>query len=86
MSRASPQATPAQRDLLLTHLGDPDLDACTVEELRAVLVETGARDAVESLIDELTDRASAALAGAGLAEPGATMLGLLARAAVERTA
>jgi geranylgeranyl diphosphate synthase type I len=51
-----------------------------------VLVETGARDAVESLIAELTDRASAALARAGLAEPGATMLGLLARAAVERTA
>ncbi|MFD4991391.1 polyprenyl synthetase family protein [Cellulosimicrobium cellulans] len=84
--RALAAATPAQRDLLLTHLGDPDLDARTVEELRAVLVETGARDAVESLIAELTDRASSALAGAGLDEPGATMLGLLARAAVERTA
>ncbi|WP_454729456.1 polyprenyl synthetase family protein [Cellulosimicrobium protaetiae] len=84
--RALAAATPAQRDLLLTHLGDPDLDARTVEDLRAVLVKTGARDAVESLIDELTDRASAALAGAGLAEPGAAMLGLLARAAVERTA
>jgi len=84
--RALAAATPAQRDLLLTHLGDPDLDASTVEDLRAVLVETGARDAVESLIAELTDRASSALADAGLAEPGATMLGLLARAAVERTA
>ncbi|WP_313662993.1 polyprenyl synthetase family protein [Cellulosimicrobium cellulans] len=84
--RALAAATPAQRDLLLTHLGDPDLDAGTVEELRAVLVETGARDAVESLIAELTDRASSALAGAGLGEPGAAMLGLLARAAVERTA
>lgn len=84
--RALAAATPAQRDLLLTHLGDPDLDARTVEDLRAVLVETGARDAVESLIAELTDRASSALAGAGLDEPGATMLGLLARAAVQRTA
>ncbi|WP_233140079.1 polyprenyl synthetase family protein [Cellulosimicrobium sp. KWT-B] len=84
--RALAAATPAQRELLLTHLGDPDLDPATVEDLRAVLVETGARDAVESLIAELTERAAAALDGAGLAEPGATMLALLARAAVERTA
>jgi geranylgeranyl diphosphate synthase type I len=84
--RALASATPAQRELLLTHLGDPRLDAATVEELRDVLVATGARDAVETLIDELTARASAALDTAGLAEPGATMLARLARAAVERTA
>lgn len=84
--RALAAATPAQRDLLLAHLGDPGLDAATVEELRGVLVQTGARDAVETLIDELIARASTALAAAGLAEPGATTLGLLARAAVERTA
>ena len=84
--RALAAATPAQRALLLAHLGDPELDASTVEELRAVLVETGARDAVETLIAELTEQAADALDLAGLAEPGATMLGLLARAAVERTA
>ncbi len=84
--RALAAATPAQRELLLAHLGDPGLDPTTVEDLRGVLVETGARDAVEALIDELTARASAALDAAGLAEPGATMLARLARAAVERTA
>jgi geranylgeranyl diphosphate synthase type I len=45
-----------------------------------------AEESVERGLAELTDRASSALAGAGLDEPGATMLGLLARAAVERTA
>ena len=84
--RALARATPAERDLLLRHLGDPAMDAATVDRLRDVLVGTGALASVEALIDELTERAASALAEAGLDEPGAEVLGLLADAATRRTA
>lgn len=84
--RALRAASPTERDLLLSRLGDPHLDEDAVARLREVLVRTGALRSVEGLIDELTERASAAVGTARLAEPGATMLGMLARAAVERAA
>ncbi|WP_253182126.1 polyprenyl synthetase family protein [Cellulosimicrobium cellulans] len=84
--RALGAASPTERDLLRSRLGDADLDEATVERLREVLVRTGALASVETLIDELTSRAFDALGSAQLAEPGATMLGMLARAAVERAA
>lgn len=86
VSRALRTATPTQRALLLESLGDPDLDQDTVETLRGVLVETGAVDAVERLIADLTDEAFAALDAAGLASPGTEMVAELARAAVQRSA
>lgn len=84
--RALGAASPTERDLLRSRLGDADLDEAAVERLREVLVRTGALASVETLIDELTSRAFDALGAARLAEPGATMLGMLARAAVERAA
>ncbi|WP_265521415.1 polyprenyl synthetase family protein [Oerskovia flava] len=86
VSRALRGATPAQRALLLGSLGSPDLDQGRIDALREILVDTGAVDAVELLIDELTQVALAALAAADLHEPGASMVAGLARAAVERAA
>ena len=51
-------STPAQGASLRRHLGDPRLDAASVEELRRVIVETGALTEVERLIDSLVDEAS----------------------------
>ncbi|OLT49524.1 polyprenyl synthetase [Cellulosimicrobium sp. CUA-896] len=82
--RALGAASPTERDLLRSRLGDAGLDEAAVDTLRGVLVRTGALGSVETLIDELTAQAFDALATAHLAEPGATMLGMLARAAVER--
>ena len=84
--RAAAAASPEDRALLLDRLGDPDLDAATVDLLRGVLERTGALASVEALVDELAAQASDALAASGLDEPGATMLGRLARAAVARVA
>jgi geranylgeranyl diphosphate synthase, type I len=84
--RALGGASPTERELLLTRLGDADLDEDAVERLREVLVRTGALGSVEALIDDLTSQAFEAIGAARLAEPGATMLGMLARAAVERAA
>ncbi|MHA7133190.1 polyprenyl synthetase family protein [Oerskovia turbata] len=86
VSRALRTATPGQRSLLLASLGDPGLDQDAVESLRGLLIETGAVDAVERLITDLTDEAFAALDAAGLESPGAEMVAELARAAVERSA
>ena len=77
-------ATPAQQDLVSRHLGDPSLDAAGVDALREVLVETGAVDRVERMIDERTAQALAALDTAPLAAEATEVLRELARAATAR--
>jgi geranylgeranyl diphosphate synthase type I len=77
-------ATPAQTDLVHQHLGDPHLGSDGVAALREVLVDTGALGWVETLIDERTEQAMAALDG--VAEPARTVLGQLVVAATARHA
>ncbi|MFC8599934.1 polyprenyl synthetase family protein [Isoptericola sp. NPDC057191] len=86
VARTMAAASPADRDLVVARLGDPALDAATVERLRGVIAGSGALDGVETLIDTLADDALAALSDAELAEPGRTVLLDLARAAVDRAA
>ncbi|MFF4012718.1 polyprenyl synthetase family protein [Streptomyces sp. NPDC001717] len=45
------RATPRQRDILHTLLGDPGLDETGADRLRGVLTDTGARDEVEGMIN-----------------------------------
>jgi geranylgeranyl diphosphate synthase type I len=61
LAHAHTGADDAQRDLLDRLVGQPDLDAGQVEQLRAVIVDTGALQAVEEHIGELHDAAVAAL-------------------------
>lgn len=56
---------------VLDRVGADDLTEAEIRRLQEVLVETGARDAMEARIHELTGRAVEALAGAGL-DPVAT--------------
>ena len=77
-------ATPAQVALVSRLLGDPALDAGGVDALREVLVATGALAAVERLIDELVERAVAALAATDVAEPARGVLEGLVGAATAR--
>ncbi|MEZ5185867.1 MAG: polyprenyl synthetase family protein [Candidatus Nanopelagicales bacterium] len=51
-------ADPLQQDLLRRHLGDPAITAATVESLRQVIADTGARSAVEAMIDERFEQSS----------------------------
>jgi geranylgeranyl diphosphate synthase, type I len=78
-------ATAVQEKVLKSHLGDSALDAAGVDEVREVLVDTGALAGVERMIGELLDRSLAALDDADLAEPGRTVLVALADAATNRT-
>jgi geranylgeranyl diphosphate synthase, type I len=70
--------------LLLQRLGDPGLDETGINELQQVLVESGARDAVESMINEYYERALKALHDTEITEEGRAGLTALADAAVRR--
>ena len=84
VATALSHATPVQAELVRRHLGDASLDAAGVDALREVLVETGAVDRVEAMIDERTEQALAALDRTPLAEEARVVLGELATAATAR--
>ncbi len=74
------------QQLLLRRLGDPDLDAEGVDELQQVITESGARDAVESMISDSYERALKALHEVDMTDEGRVGLTALADAAVRREA
>jgi len=86
VAKALETASPLQAQEVRRLLGDPGLDAAGVETLRTVIVETGALDAVEQLVDELVARSRAALAEASVDEPARSVLHDLIDAATARTA
>jgi geranylgeranyl diphosphate synthase type I len=83
---AMTQAAPADVRLLREVLGRPDLGPDLLEEVRAVLVRSGALEQVEQLISDRTRAGLEALERAGLAEEAAGWLSHLAEQAVTRTA
>ena len=74
----------AGQKLLLQRLGDPALDDTGISELQEVIVESGARDAVESMISEYYERALKTLHDTEITEEGRAGLTALADAAVRR--
>jgi geranylgeranyl diphosphate synthase, type I len=85
IAKALQRATPDQAALVQRLLGDPGLDTTGVEALREVIRTTGARDAVERLIDDLVDRARAALRAARTTPEARAVLDGLVDAATIRT-
>lgn len=79
------QATAAQRDVLVRHLGDPGLDGTGIAEVRDVLLATGARTQVEERITALVDDARRSLAGLRLDARTRSALDALADGAAWRT-
>ena len=84
VAHAYAHAGDAGQKLLLQRLGDPALDDAGISELQQVIVESGARDAVESMINDYYDRALKALHDTEIAEEGRAGLTALADAAVRR--
>jgi geranylgeranyl diphosphate synthase type I len=80
---ADENASPAQRQVLNRHLGDPRLDPQEIDDLREIIRETGALTYVEELIDRLVSEAQAAVHR--IPEPAGTVLGSLMDAATRRT-
>jgi geranylgeranyl diphosphate synthase type I len=77
-------AGPADREALRRGLGDPHLDGAGVTRLRQIIEETGALSRAERRIDELTNRALAALDGVCLDGGAAEVLRELAEVATRR--
>ena len=86
VAHAFAHADEAGRQLLLRRLGDPDLGADGIADLQQVITESGARDAVESMISEGYERALKALHDVDMADEGRSGLTSLADAAVRREA
>ena len=84
VAHAYAHAGDAGQKLLLQRLGDPALDDTGISELQQVIVESGARDAVESMINEYYERALKALHDTEITEEGRVGLTALADAAVRR--
>jgi geranylgeranyl diphosphate synthase, type I len=84
VAHAYAHAGDAGQKLLLQRLGDPALDETGISELQQVIVESGARDAVESMINEYYERALKSLHDTEITEEGRTGLTALADAAVRR--
>lgn len=85
IAHAYAETTPAGRAVLRRRLGDPNLDAEGVRELRQLINESRAHQAVEQMIDEAYDEAIAALDDAELTGDGRTALRNLAAAAAHRS-
>jgi geranylgeranyl diphosphate synthase type I len=75
---ATAKADAAQSEVL-AQVGRPDLTAAEIAAIQAVFVDTGAVDAVESAIADLTSRALAAIASVDITEPARQALVELAR-------
>ena len=84
VAHAYAHAGDAGQKLLLQRLGDPGLDETGINELQQVIVESGARDTVESMINEYYERALKALHDTEITEEGLAGLTALADAAVRR--
>ncbi|MEV0398955.1 polyprenyl synthetase family protein [Actinoallomurus sp. NPDC050550] len=78
------RADPAQASTVERLLGDPALGPDGVERLRSVIVETGALDACERMIERYADEASSALASAPLTAEARAALSELTIAATAR--
>jgi geranylgeranyl diphosphate synthase type I len=77
-------AGPAETAVVRRHLGDPHLSAAGVEQLRDIIVETGALDRVEVLIADLTALALEGLRVAPMQDDARGVLEELAVAATAR--
>jgi len=86
VAHAFAHADEAGRQLLLGRLGDPDLGADGIADMQQVITESGARDAVESMISEGYERALKALHDVDMTDEGRAGLTSLADAAVRREA
>lgn len=83
---AMTRADEVEREQLRAAVGNPDLDADGVAEVREILVGSGALAAVEELIAERYQAGLAALALTGLAPEQQAHVAALASAAIERNA
>jgi geranylgeranyl diphosphate synthase type I len=85
MAMTMEAASDAARTELAAHLGKPDLTPEKIESLRALIIETGAVDQVEKLIDRLAQESSDAANSAAIDPHARPFLLALAETAIRRS-
>jgi geranylgeranyl diphosphate synthase type I len=85
VATAVQRADEGQQYHLRESLGDPHLGPAAIDQLREIIVDTGALDEVEALIAQRTEDALAALSSANLLAGAETALAELAVAATARS-
>jgi geranylgeranyl diphosphate synthase, type I len=85
LAMAIERASDAARTELVTHLGDPELSSEKIDSLRSLIIETGAVDEVEKLIDRLGEESTAAAQSTAIAEGAHPFLLALAETAIRRS-
>ncbi len=75
----------SEKSELLSHLGRADISAAKVEELRALIIKSGAQDKVEKLIEELTQESIAAIEDPAIHPSAREFLTYIALSAVKRS-
>jgi geranylgeranyl diphosphate synthase type I len=85
MAMTQDRATAKQEAVIAKYFGDRHLDSEGVEALREVIVETGARDHVEELIEKLTLAALDALNRDDIPQSAHALLSELASIAMGKT-
>ena len=76
----------ADREELLAHLGQPNIELAKIEELRALIKSSGAVDKVESLIEKLTNDSLTAIEDPAIHPSSREFLTYIALSAVKRSA
>ena len=85
MAMTMEKASDSARTELKNHLGRPDLTSEKIDSLRALIIETGAVDQVEKLIDRLADESSIAANSAAIDAQARPFLLALAETAIRRS-
>ena len=76
----------AERELLLSHLGKADISPEKIEELRALIINSGAVAQVESLIEKLSNDSLSAIEDPAIDLSAREFLTYIALSAVKRSA
>jgi geranylgeranyl diphosphate synthase type I len=76
----------SDRAELLDHLGSPEISSAKIEELRSLIISSGAVERVENLIEKLTNEALEAIQCPSIATEAREFLTYIALSAVKRNA
>ena len=76
----------SERKELLAHLGQPEISPAKIEELRALIISSGAVEKVENLIESLTNQSLSAIEDPAIHPSSREFLKYIALSAVKRSA
>ncbi|MSX69241.1 MAG: polyprenyl synthetase family protein, partial [Actinobacteria bacterium] len=84
MALAFENADASQKSMLEKLIGHPELTANQISDLQELIIKTGAVTKVESMIEDFTNQALAALTHSGLSPLGKSLLTAMAGIATKR--